>query len=443
MLNVLMFAIDENVYFSYQPYPHFTMRKHSILEYPTFAPSFPNMHGQPLIVMPDQSHPRTIVYRNNRTGALVLTGSVGRFVRTLAWKLNATLQYPVPIVPGRVLHSVELQAIADDMAIDVPAGMVELTDSEQLSRAPYPFELTHICLMIPLANDIPLKDIYLYLNSASNILIALSIIYSYGLVLALHKCHVEQKDARLVDFLLNDAALRGLFGLPFRLANNASACCRLIYVILGVMGLNLNCIYNAHLGTMLTHPPQQPQPRTYTDVRQAGLPLAIHEHDLDIAKDMHLRLLPLNSSELNRLRDNMNTSNVYLCTRIHWSLYSAQQQYFARELFIFSPDACYSQLSLLSFQMPNNSWLVEPMNELIMDVRANGIFQYWLERHFFDMAAAGLVSFKDLSPARNYGGALQLAHLQWIWYAYIILLSIAFCIFVMEIAFNHIRLHRN
>ncbi|XP_034475801.1 uncharacterized protein LOC117782851 [Drosophila innubila] len=432
-----LLAEDEGrFYYRYRPYPEFEVEQHLAEKRPFYVEQFPNMHRKPLIVLPDQKHPRTIIYTDWRTGSQVLAGSVGRFMRTLAWKLNATLQYPEQVKKGQILHSRELMTMVEELHVDVPAGLVSLLSPEQLPHISYPFELSHICLMIPLAQPIPIRDIYLILCNPQHILIALVIVCCFGWLLSLHR-HLSGQDTNLVDFLLNDVALRGLLGQSFGQHLQTSVYSNWIYLLLGFLGLNLSSIHEAALGTLLTHPPKHFQPRSFADVQRVRLPLVLDAADLpddSQPRFLSVPLLAVSTSELNRLRDNMNMSHVYFASRLKWTLLSAQQKYFPQEVFLYSMDACVSALSLMTFQLPNNSWFEEPISRLTLDARATGLFQHWAEMHFYDMAAAGLISFSDPinRQTQRIGGSLRLEDLHWIGIGYGVLLTIALTVFGLE-----------
>lgn len=448
ILNVIvLLAEDEGrFYYRYRPYPTFEVEQHLIEKRPFYVDQFPDMRRQPLIVLPDQKHPRTIVYTDWRTGSQVLAGSVGRFVRTLAWKLNATLQYPVQVQEGHILHSRELITMVEDLHVDVPAGLVSLLSPEQLPHITYPFELSHICLMIPLAQPIPIRDIYLILCNPHHILIALVLVGLLGWLLSLHR-HLTGQVTSWVDFLLNDVALRGLLGQSFGQHLQTSIYSNWIYLMLGFLGLNLSSIHEAALGTLLTHPPKYFQPRSFADVQRVHLPLVQDVADLpDVnqSNSLPLRLLPVSTNELNRLRDSMNMSHVYFASRLKWTLLSAQQKYFPQEVFLYSMDACISALTLMTFQLPNNSWFQEPINRLMMDTRANGLFQHWVEMHFYDMAAAGLISFSDPIDRQTLriGGSLRVEDLYWIGIGYGVLMTIALTVFGLEVIIKRAHLRK-
>ncbi|XP_034102142.1 uncharacterized protein LOC117566705 [Drosophila albomicans] len=443
ILHIIGLLAEDNelFYYRYYPYPEFKVEQHPIQQRPFYAEKFFNMKQQPLIVLPDQKHPRTIIYKDWRTGAQVLAGSVGRFVNTLVWKLNATLQYPEQVQPGHSLNKREMMEMAEDLHVDIPAGLVSIDTNEQLEHTSYPFELSHICLMIPIAQPIPIKDIYLILCNVRHIIIALAIITGFGCLLGLYR-HLTGQVIRLVDFLLSDVALRGFLGQSFgqNVEHTPRLCSSWIYLMLGFMGLNLSSIHEAALGTLLTHPPKHFQPRSFADLEHAltPLPLIVDVTDFnDFSKlnSLSLPMLAVNSSEFNHLRDNFNMSHVYFASRLKWTMLSAQQKYFPQEIFLYSKEACFSTLTLFAFQLPQNSWFEEHITRLTMDARATGIYQHWVDMHFYDMAAAGLISFSD-PVSRQFpqiGGALQLEDLQWIWLGYAALSGTALVVFGLEV----------
>ncbi|XP_064537877.1 uncharacterized protein Ir54a [Drosophila montana] len=441
---IALLAVDAGqFYYRYRPYPHFELEQRALDQRPFFLAHLSNMQGQPLILLPDQKHPRTIIYTDWRTGAQVLAGSVGRFMRTLAWKLNATIQFPVQIKPGVSLHYKELLKLVEQFQVDVPAAVVHLMRSEQLPLISFPFELSRICLMIPLAQQLPIKEVYLILGNVYHLLIALAMVYGFGLLLNLHRCLTGQA-TNLVDLLLNDVALRGVLGQSFGHSLHTSLYVSSIFLMLAVLGLNVSSIHEAALGTLLTHPPKYFQPRRFADVQRVQLPLVIDAADLENGYDfseLDLRLLPMNSSDFHSHRDKMNQSHVYFASRLKWTLLSEQQKYFPREVFLYSMDACIRTLTHMVFQLPKNTWFLDPITRLIMDARDFGLFQHWVDMHFYDMAAAGLLSFTDpiQREPQRLKEALRFEDLQWIWVAYGALLLLATLLLALEVLIKRVQ----
>lgn len=445
VLNVIVVLLSQgeetDFYYGYSPYPWFMLKKRPKDKRPFFMhyKQFPNMHKQPLTILPEQKHPRTIIYQDRRTGSHVLAGSIGHFVHTLAWKLNATMEYPLGLRPGPSLHPRKMLELAERHQIDILAGVMILEQPQQLAHMSYPVELSHICLMIPLAQPVPIKDIFLTLFSVQHILIALAVVYGIGWILSLQR-RLTGSPTYLTDYLLDEDALRGLLGQSFRQQlQNQTVGSRWIYLLLAFLGLNLSSIHEAALGTLLTHPPKYFQPRTFEDLRRFKIPLVVDSAGFNTTNRNTSRMLsnlisPVNVRELDRLRDNMNQSNAYLTSRLKWTLLKQQQKYFPQEVFIYSMDACVSPLTLMGFQLPANSWFEQPINRLILDARASGLFQHWFEMHFYEMVAAGLISFSDPIQRQlpRVGGSLRLEDLQWISFAYAFLLTIAVVVFALE-----------
>ncbi|XP_017049227.1 uncharacterized protein LOC108093611 [Drosophila ficusphila] len=431
-------ADDGPYYYRYHSYPSFWTENRTLLFSPVFEKNFPNMQGHPLIVMPDLWLPRSILYLDRRTGKQVLAGSVGRFMHVLAWKLNATLQLAPTVTPGRFLRASVLKELGKSLSIDVPASISMVEREEQLSRTSYPLELTHICLMIPKAQEISMRDIYFLLSSISNMLIAVGIVFAYGLVLTLLR-QLTIGNVHLVDFLLNDRALRGILGQSFRFPLSESGCSsRLLYLVLGIMGLFISSIFESALETMMAHPPREFQARSFADVRRTRIPLVTTKEDLHTLVDLHLNLLVVNGSEYHHLRNGRNFSNAYLASRLHWTLFSEQQKRFSRELFIYSTDACLWSLALFSFQWPKSSPFAEPVSKLILEVRANGLYQFWVGMHQYDMTQAGLASMENPGLLGVEKHDLKLADLQWVWLAYGTLLTISLLLFLLEVFWANI-----
>ncbi|EDV54968.2 uncharacterized protein LOC6546554 [Drosophila erecta] len=436
-----LLAADEHLYFyRYNLYPSFRMEHRALESSTIFDNGFPNMQGHPLIVMPDQWLPRSVLYVDRRTGKQVLAGSVGRFFHVLSWKLNATLQLSKKVTIGRFLNASALKELSESFSVDVPASLTIMERVEQLASTSYPMEVTHVCLMVPVARKIPIKDIYFILSSVSNMLLAIVIVFSYGLALNLFR-KLTHRDVHLVDFLLNDKALRGILGQSFNLPMSRSFSTRFIFLMLGIVGLNVSSIFGAALDTLMAHPPRQFQARSFADLRRTKIPLVTTEEDFPTWMNLHVPMLVVNVSEYNHLRNGRNSSNSYFASRLYWNLFSEQQKRFTRELFIYSTDDCLWSLALLSFQWPQNSLFTEPVSQLILEVNANGLYDFWVGMHYYDMSAAGLSSLEDPSlqlKERVHPTSLRIGDLQWMWQAYGTFMVIAMLVFLLEVSWHSI-----
>ncbi|XP_043644214.1 uncharacterized protein LOC122613866 [Drosophila teissieri] len=436
-----LLAADEHRYFyRYHLYPSFRTEYCSLESSPIFDSDFPNMQGHPLIVMPDQWLPRSVLYVDRRTGKQILAGSVGRFFHVLSWKLNATLQLSKKVTTGRFLNATALKELSESFSVDVPASLTLMERVEQLASTSYPMEVTHICLMVPVARSIPIKDIFFILSSVSNMLLALVVVFSYGLALNLFRM-LSHHDVRLVDLLLNDKALRGILGQSFNLPLSWSCSTRFIFLMLGIVGLNVSSLFGAALDTLMAHPPRQFQARSFADLRRTKIPLVTTEEDFPTWMILHVPMLVVNVSEYNHLRNGRNSSNSYLASRLYWNLFSEQQKRFTRELFIYSTDDCLWSLALLSFQWPQSSLFTEPVSQLILEVNANGLYDFWVGMHYYDMTAAGLSNLEDPSmqwKERVHPSSLRIVDLQWMWQAYGTLMVISMLVFCLEVSWHRI-----
>lgn len=436
-----LLASDEHRYFyRYHLYPSFRTEYRSLESSTIFDKDFPNMHGHPLTVMPDQWLPRSVLYVDRRTGKQILAGSVGRFFHVLSWKLNATLQLSKKVTTGRFLNATALKELSESFSVDVPASLTIMERVEQLASTSYPMEVTHVCLMVPVARRIPIKDIYFILSSASNMFLAIVIVSSYGLALNLLR-NMTHRDVRLADFVLNDKALRGILGQSFNLPLSRSFSTRLIFLMLGIVGLNVSSIFGAGLDTLMAHPPRQFQARSFAGLRRTKIPLVTTEEDFPTWMKLRVPMLVVNVSEYNHLRNGRNTSNAYFASRLYWNLFSEQQKRFTRELFIYSTDDCLWSLALLSFQWPQNSLFTEPVSQLILEVNANGLYDFWVGMHYYDMTAAGLSGLEDPSlqlKEREHPTSLRIVDFQWMWQAYGTFMVIAILVFLLEVSWHRI-----
>jgi len=83
----------------------------------------------------------------------------------------------------------------------------------------------------------------------------------------------------------------------------------------------------------------------------------------------------------------------------------------------------------------------EPVSQLILEVNANGLYDFWVGMHYYDMTAAGLSGLEDPSlqlKEREHPTSLRIVDFQWMWQAYGTFMVIAILVFLLEVSWHRI-----
>lgn len=439
---------------SYKPFPKFEMelkRKNSTeVLYPNRVK---NLMGHDFLTLPDQIIPRTFL-TTNKDGKLKMSGYVGHFINLLAERLNATLKFPFPIKKGEVRFYATLESLTQNYTVDLPGTLVPVVEAKQMLYYSHPFEVVTSCLMIPTAQNVPLQKIFFHLINLEMTTISIVNLYLFTLLLNLKRISIFRKHRKqkrnhhviFSDYVLNDVALRGILGQPFKVWLKAEFFTKYIYVLLSLTGLYLSLIYSAFLQTFFTRPFKEPQLRTFQDLYDHNFYTLVSHREMKYFTDANMKfdMLHLKTSyrEFDKMRNSLNTSYAYPNIDIHWnSLFSHQQNLLKNKLFIFSRDACLFHSYMLSFPLAVNSIYRDAVQELILNARDYGLISHWLTTNFPDDSAMNKnmssVDLRSIDPI--YGQPLKIEDFELVFALYVGLMLMGILLFIMEIIFYRFK----
>lgn len=450
-INVVAFFKDFHKtkrYYAYKPFPKFEMefkifRNNKEIIFPY---RLKDLQGYTFYTLPDQVEPRTYLVRN-KNGNWEMSGYVGHFINLLVERLNATLRFPFPIHKGDLLFYGYLETLTRNYTIDFAGTTVPILKSYDLRYYTYPFQITNICLMIPLAKNMPLNEIFFKMMGPKTISISILIFYLFTLILNFKKITSYRKKCmekakylvKFSDYILNDVALRGVLGQPFKMWNKAGFITKFIYVLLSVAGLYLSLIYTAFLQTLLTRPLKAKQMKTFEDLQRSNFFIlfseieVLHFRKTNVTPDFDLNFKTTTYEEFNYLRSHLNTSYAYPTSNMQWdTLFNQQQNLFKDKIFMFSDDACLFRTNLLSFPQAENSIYRKPVHDLIMSVRDHGLVHHWFKNNFLDMLAAGKTTLFDFSVKKQNVEPLKVEDLELVFAVYVVLSIVAILVFIVE-----------
>ncbi|XP_046810179.1 uncharacterized protein LOC124420668 [Lucilia cuprina] len=311
-----------------------------------------DLKGHIFLTLPDQIIPRTFL-TENKNDKLKIYGY------------------------GEIIFYGFLETLTRNYTIDLPGTLVPVINPQQLDYYSYPFEIMTACLMIPKAK---------------------------------HRKEIVKHHVKFSDYVLNDVALRGILGQPFKVWLKAGFFIKYIYILLSFTGLYLSLIYNAFLQTFFTQPIKEKQLKTFTDLYENNIYTLLSDREVSyfkgINKNFELLHRITNYEEFNRMRSRLNTSYAYPTIDINWnSLFSYQQNIIKNKRFIFSKDACIFHTNFLSFPLAENSIYRTPVQHLIMIARDFGLIKRWFTINFPDQLAKDkvplMVDSRDILPGER------------------------------------------
>ena len=425
--------------YGYKPFPEFQMIRryfHKVAKEEIYPNNLRNLMGHDFYTLPDQIIPRTFLV-DSHNGGVKISGYVGHFMHLLAEQLNATLKFPFPVKKGNVLFYGDLETLTWNNTLDLPATLAPIVNEKQMLYYSYPFHVINACLMIPVAKNMPLSHVFFYLMNFELSLISILNLYLFTLLLNWKRFKVAPKALPLPDFILNDVALRGILGQPFKVWRKAGFFTKFIYMLLSLAGLYLSLIYGAFLQSFLTRPFKQPQLRTFEDLYLNNVYALLSDNEITYfgEANINFRLLYRLASydEFNYMRSSLNTSYTYPTINIHWkSLFHNQQSNMKDKLFMYSEDACFFTNVLMSFPMAENTFYRPAVYKLIMAAQDYGLVDHWFESNYLDMMSDGRKFLLNVSIESTEGRALTIKNLHLVFEMYVGLMILATLIFIME-----------
>lgn len=439
----------------FKPFPHFEMEvRHGAAAGQIYPNRLRNLMGYSIYTLPDQIEPRTLL-RASENDQVHISGYVGLFIHLLADQLNATLKYPFPVTKGKVLYFAYLTALIRNYTIDVPGTLAPVIDAKQMPFYSHPFEVVDICLMIPRSKNLALSEGFFYLVNIKMTAISLTNLLSFTFLLNFQKLmfHKKSRDCtrknhhllRFADYVLNDIALRGILGQPFKMCRRPEFLTKYIYVLLSLVGLYLSLVYNAFLQTFFTRPFKTKQLTTFQELYDSNVYTLISREEVSYfgANKRTFNLLAhITSSEIYvRMRNTLNTSYAYPTTNTHRNTpFTSRQNMFKGKLFLFSENACFFRTMFLGFPMAENSLFRTPVKHLIRAVTENGLLNFWLNTYFSKGPTPE--EYRQMLTARSTissGQPLRLKDFQLVLLMYALLMSLAFLLFLMERIFQTLQ----
>ncbi|XP_016972395.1 uncharacterized protein LOC108039819 [Drosophila rhopaloa] len=369
-----------------------------------FKEQFRNMHGAPIRTLSDMAPPRSMVYRDAKTGEEKIIGFVANLIRHFVQKVNATMDMQVKLIEAGTKISFEnISKWASEDLLDI--GMSEATSWEKsnFDTLSYPYLMTSHCFMVPIPDVVPDSKIYMIIIDPP-VLAVLFIIFCIFSLLLIYTQQKSWRGLSLSSVLLNDKSLRGFLGQPFPFPRHSSRILKLICLNVCFSSLMTTTMYTAYLQSLFCNPPLQPRLHNFGDLEKTRFKVAISSYEMLMLQRFNLCEKQLkifdNSNQFSYFRNTFNTDYIYPVTSVRWSTFKEQQKLFAYPLFYYSDSLCLNLFDIFSFPIRRHLPYRDLFEEHILRQHEFGLPKYWIDRSFADMLRLKITPFEDLSPPR-------------------------------------------
>lgn len=407
------------------------------------------MKGLPIVTEADQLLPRSIL-SYDIDGKLQLDGFVGHCITSFAKRHDAKLIITPPLKLGKATYYELVENKTLEGRLDLPAIVSPLKVGYSGELYSYPLELMEYCYMIPVPRLMEMNRVFTSIVESKVLFVIVILSLLYGALITIGTGRYVNR-LTFTNIFLNDKSIRGLLGQSFVMPAKPSLFMQYVCFLLCYTSLIIATTYEAYLQSHLIHPSLGKQLESYKDIREAGLKIAISSDELSMFSPATLRkhrdLFKKISSfdDFLKLRARMDTRYVYPVSNSRWQVFHQQQQLFQRPLFYYAKNLCVLKLMLLSVPFRPNLPYKALFNQHMLDVRATGLLQYWINDNFFVMVRLKYMHLSDLSTPEKYADAMVLKDLKWIWIIYATLMALSVAVFVGETIFyrTHTRLKKS
>ncbi|KAH8364591.1 hypothetical protein KR084_008619 [Drosophila pseudotakahashii] len=404
-----------------------------------------NYYGRYILTLPDQFAPRSIVYRDRRTGELEMTGYVYKFLLEFTRIHNFTLRWQRPIKQGERLHLVLLRNMTLNGTINMPISLCGFETSSELAVFSNIYDLEDWFVMVPRAQEIPTADVYLVMVGAHFLIVLL---FFYCIFTILDTCFgplLLQKRVDWSNLILNERMISGIMGQSFNMSARHTISSRVTNATLFLLGLVLSTLYAAHLKTLLTKRPTSRQISNFPELRDSPVTVFFDKSERFYLNDFMWQrpiraimdqLTFKETSEYFALRSGLNRSQAFSVLTSEWLIMAKRQELFKQPVFTVQPDLRVIRTSvLLSLVMQSNSIYEHHINDLIHGAQSAGIVEYWKQQTLREMITLGMISQKDPFPYVAFR-EFKVGDLLWIWILLASCLFLSLCIFLCELLVN-------
>ncbi|XP_013108038.2 uncharacterized protein LOC106087527 [Stomoxys calcitrans] len=439
MTNVfLVFSLEPKEklaeYFTLNPYPVYHLRKWLNKDITFFPDHWRNMHNKSLKTFVDQSSKGNLVFKDLK-GNIQITGYVANLILLFAQYYNASLSMLYPLVVGDKLHFDVVHQMVLDNLLDVPIAMTPMARTLTRNATDF-YEINQLIMMVPLSQRLTVHEIYgVLMNGYFFAYVLLGSLLLSIVHWLIHYMGYGASDG--LDMLFNSKVLPGILGLSFSSPPHPAISMKIVYLLLGFVGLYTTTLFGATNKTLFTTYPSHGEIQTFQDLMHTSLELLAVEQDVIHFYQMtegapKVRIKLGNVSYVQEQRTKLNPAFCYSSTSTFYDTLRRQQQFWSRPTFYAPKDMVLLSLLPWSFPLQFNSPYLQPLNYLIHRVHAAGLVQAWRNSLFYDLLKLKEISIKDRNPLPG-PRVLKVDDLFWVWMIMVIGLAASTLVLVFEL----------
>ncbi|XP_034142536.1 uncharacterized protein LOC117592684 [Drosophila guanche] len=409
---------------------------------PIFVEQFKNMRGATIKTLADQLVPRSMSYRDERSGEEKMVGYVANLMNSFAQKVNARLHLSAELRSegGKATYHGNISKWAGEDLLDIGMSLATTWLSSSFDTLTYPYLTNSFCFMVPLPPRVPYRQLYTIIVDPL-VLGIIFVMFCLFSLLLIYSQELSWRGLSLANVLLNDKSLRGLLGQSYPFPRNSSKQLKLVCSLLCFASVMMTTMYEAYLQSIFTSPPSEPMLRAINDVQNSRYKVAINGADLKLLHDSGYQGVKQlgryythiidDYHEFVRLRASFNTSFIFPVTDVAWYTYEQQQKIFAEPVFYFSDDICINRFFFLSLPVRRHLPYRELFEEHMLRQKEFGFVKFWVDRSFYEMVRLRLMPMKDLSSPEPPWETIYFEDLSWILSLYVVaMLLCCFCFFL-------------
>ncbi|XP_011196829.2 uncharacterized protein LOC105221499 [Zeugodacus cucurbitae] len=448
LLNAISVYSDfesEGNFYTYSYFPSFHLERKQLQD-TCFPNRLMNMQGAALRTIPDQNEPRSIVWRDRR-GRLQIGGYMAKVIETFAAHHNATISYPIPIVPDVTYEYEMIFRMLQNETIDFLMGLTGIGWKLNASQVSAPVFSLFWAPMLPFPPTRPTRDIYLLIFKSviGIILLLLLLIFSCLLTWEHVRWHRHRRTrintSGLFLFTLTNVSLRSMLGQPTYIHNSAASSKRFICILLFLAGIYVSTTSTSYLQTYLTSSPKLQRVNTFDELLRVPTRIKISSAEYNALTDFvgsrfleKYKSVFLITSSINDYyyqRKTLDTHFGYTVSQSLWKTLVEYQRKLGVNMFYISDRMHLAKNLQMGIPMSPHSIYRGKLNVLIQNLISAGLVEFWENQAYNDMVAAGKLKVTPSTPS-NLEHRLTLGDLYWIWWLYGVGTSLAFVAFLVE-----------
>ncbi|KAH8270417.1 hypothetical protein KR018_009838, partial [Drosophila ironensis] len=364
-----------------------------------------NFHGSYILTLPDQFAPRSIVYRDPKTGKLAMSGYVYQFLHEFIKRYNFTFKWERPLKPGDRMTMFLMRNMTLNNTINMPISLCGFERPSELGVFSSVVDMEKWVVVVPCAREISTAEIYWVVVSKRFLMVLVMFYYMFTILDMCFEPLLLRKRVDWTNLLLNERMVSGILGQSFKMCARHATSSRVTNATLFFLGMVLSSIYAAHLKTLLTKHPTGPRISDFNQLKDA--PVSVF---FDVDERFYLdkfeahrgvdairsRINFVNTSVLHKLRSKVNTSLAFSALTSEWLIVAKRQELYKHPAHCYEPGLwIISTNVLLSLPMQANAIYEQPLNELIHQVQSTGLLEHWKQKTLRKMVSIGMISHKD------------------------------------------------